>query len=250
MEFEVEGLPLQFFFPNTLMWATLGANDAHKAKWPGRIKTMGSIIIPASDGNFNALGGQFSAAMTLYGTLLGFSPAEKTAVSASVTAFSTDWATSEEAKSTAKGAVSTKNKTREATTSAIREAAARILASPAATPAIIASFGMNPNPVVSGPVAVPLNLVGNATSNGNCELKWKRNGNASNTVFVLESKSATGNWTMFGTTTKTKFTDTNAAPGVQKLYRVRAERGGTVSAYSNEAVIYGTGGSGFLAVAA
>lgn len=211
---------------------------------------MGSINIPGSDGNFNSLALQFDSAMTTHGTALGFTAAEKLAVKDAANAFNTDWAISEEAKSTAKGAVSTKNKTRESTTAAIREAAARILASPAATPAIIAAFGMNPNPVVSGPVAVPLNLVGNATSNGNCELKWKRNGNASNTVFVLESKSATGNWTMFGTTTKTKFTDTNAAPGVQKLYRVRAERSGTISAYSNEAVIYGTGGSGFLAVAA
>lgn len=212
--------------------------------------TMGSIIIPSSDGNFNSLGQQFDGAMTTYGTALGFTAPEKAALKAAVLAFSTDWGASEAAKSAAKGAVSTKNKTRQSTTTAIREAAARILASPAATPAIIAAFGMNPNPVVSGPVSVPLNLVANASSNGICEVKWKRNGNASNTVFVLESKSSTGNWTMFGTTTKTKFTDTNATPGVQKFYRVRAERGGSVSAYSNEAVIYGAGGEDFLSIAA
>ena len=211
---------------------------------------MASIEIPGGDANFVSLLEQFNTAAAEYGESVGLTAPQVEAISDAATAFTAAYTASEAAKNAQKGAVSTKNETRRTTTDVIREAAAIILASPEATKTIIAAFGMNPDPTSSGPVETPISLVANAASNGNCALTWNRNGNAQSTVFVLESKSATSDWAMFGTTTKSKFTDPNAAPGVVKFYRVRAERAGETSGYSNETVIYSAGSPEMLALAA
>lgn len=85
----------------------------------------------------------------------------------------------------------------------------------------------------------PLDLSVTGFSNGTNELKFKRNGNKTATVFIIEAKIGdAASYSIIGTTTKTTFRHTGQKPGLKILYRVRAQNGDQLSEYSNEAIIY------------
>ena len=87
----------------------------------------------------------------------------------------------------------------------------------------------------------PTDLVVEGFSNGTNKLKFNRNGNKKNTVFIIEAKSGDAvDFVIVGTTTKTTFEHKNQKPGVKTVYRVRAQRGGDYSDYSNLATVYET----------
>lgn len=70
----------------------------------------------------------------------------------------------------------------------------------------------------------PLDLVATADIQGLVNLKWKRNGNRSNTVFTIELQGEPGgHWSIAGSTTKTKF-NYQAVAGEYIALRVYASR--------------------------
>jgi hypothetical protein len=71
-------------------------------------------------------------------------------------------------------------------------------------------------------------------------LKWKRNDNKPNTVFIIECRSgaASNEWMQIGVTQRTAFEHRLPKAGEQCLYRVYAARNEQNSPYSNEAIVY------------
>ena len=87
----------------------------------------------------------------------------------------------------------------------------------------------------------PTDLVVEGFSNGTNKLKFNRNGNKQNTIYLVEAKSGdAADFVIVGTTTKTTFEHKNQKPGVKTVYRVRAQRGDDYSDYSNPATVYET----------
>jgi hypothetical protein len=94
-------------------------------------------------------------------------------------------------------------------------------------------------PDTSPAPAVPLELMVTANADGSNELKWKRNGNKQNTIFIIEAQTGgAGNWVQVGATSDTTFTHTGQQPGVEVAYRVKATRSKRESGWSNTAVAY------------
>ena len=85
----------------------------------------------------------------------------------------------------------------------------------------------------------PEGLVANGFEDGRNVLKWSREGNKPNTQFIVESRmGAAGDFAYLATTTETKYEHLGATPGARMTYRVKAQRSGEESTYSNEATVY------------
>ena len=85
----------------------------------------------------------------------------------------------------------------------------------------------------------PENLVAHGFEDGRNVLKWNREGNKPNTQFIVESKNdKAGDFAYLATTTETKYEHMNVKPGTRYAYRVKAQRSGEESTYSNEATVY------------
>lgn len=85
----------------------------------------------------------------------------------------------------------------------------------------------------------PQNLFAQGFSNGVNSLSWKRSGNNERTQFIVEAKiGAATDFTMVGSTTRTRFDHEGQTPGAQAIYRVYAQRGKLKSQPSNEAIVY------------
>lgn len=90
----------------------------------------------------------------------------------------------------------------------------------------------------SPPPAEPLDLTVTPNASGFNELKWKRNGNKPNTVFIIEAQVDGGDWVQVGAVTETKFVHENQIPGKQIAYRVKATRDKRESAWTTPVVAY------------
>ena len=85
----------------------------------------------------------------------------------------------------------------------------------------------------------PENLVANGFEDGRNVLKWSRADNKPNALFIVECRM--GGATAFSylaTTTETKYEHLGVTPGTRAAYRVKAQRSGGESTYSNEATVY------------
>ena len=91
----------------------------------------------------------------------------------------------------------------------------------------------------SPPPAEPTDLTVTPNASGFNELKWKRNGNKPNTVFIVEAQvDGAGDWVQVGAVTETTFVHENQIPGKQIAYRVKARRDKRESVWSGTAVAY------------
>jgi hypothetical protein len=87
--------------------------------------------------------------------------------------------------------------------------------------------------------AIPTGLIVNGFQDGTNILKWERNGNKPGTQYLIEYRPENEtDFKFLGTTTETTYTQTGATPGAQCLYRVKAQRAGEQSTFSNVAVVY------------
>lgn len=195
--------------------------------------------IPNSDSGTQNKLNQFKAGFKIHFSALGYDAADSAEVDNAAINFSTALSASDAAKATAANAVDQKDKTKQSSTSTIRGWAQRVKTNPAATPAMLASMGITPASAPAGPVTVPSDLSANPSASGTCTVRWSANGNVSGTTYVIESNTNGAGWVWTGSTTKKRFEDGGAIPGVPKLYRVRAQRSGTTSAPSAQASIYG-----------
>ena len=208
------------------------------------------FIIPGTDAGVNIKLNQFKTGFSGSFGALGYDAADLDQVIAASVDFNAALNASLLARDAATNAVKTKDTTKQSSISTARLWAQRVQNNPAATPAMLTSMGIVPASAPAGPVTVPTFLGANPSSSGTCVLTWNANGNTRATTYVLEQNIDGTGWTWLGSTTKRRFEDGGATPGVPKLYRVRAQRGGVTSAPSAEAGIYGGEGSVELKVAA
>lgn len=119
---------------------------------------------------------------------------------------------------------------------------------------LIASIKKNPNvspekkinariepnkPATSTPPVTPAAIMANGYENGINVVRWDRSGNKPNTQFILEYREAAEtSFEYLATTTETVFNHIGMKPGMQCAYRVKAQRAGQESPYSNVAVVY------------
>jgi hypothetical protein len=203
---------------------------------------MWKFTIPGTDLGIKAKGQQFQTGFNIYAVDLGLSVGDTDAVNAAVTSYVTNLTAVEVARDAYRSAVAEKDAAQAELIDVLREYAQAVKTNPLATPDMFASMGIVPASAPVGPVTQPTSLSADPNSNGTCVLKWNRNGNNTRTTYVIETSTDGGPWTWLTNTTRTRFTDPSAQPGVPRLYRVRAQRSGETSPPSSEAGIY-TGGN-------
>jgi hypothetical protein len=94
-------------------------------------------------------------------------------------------------------------------------------------------------PIISAAdLPAPTNLTGRFVPGQGVQLFWQDN-SADENAFVVWRKTPTGDWTRVGVLAPntTTFLDQSVAQGMSYTYRVRATRGYTASAWSNEASV-------------
>lgn len=100
------------------------------------------------------------------------------------------------------------------------------------------------------PPVTPVSVQLSANAAGFVTIKWERNGNKQGTQFIIQTRdSATGEWTLYGTTTKAKF-ELNWEAGTYLGVRIIAQRDSLQSQPTNEAVLWNQGGGATLQLAA
>jgi hypothetical protein len=98
-----------------------------------------------------------------------------------------------------------------------------------------------PKPPTHTPPEAPAELTVKGYENGTNVLKWKRAGNKPGTQFIVEYREgAETEFEFLCTTTRITCEHKGATPGMQCVYRVKAQRAGEESPYSNTAVVYMT----------
>ncbi len=106
---------------------------------------------------------------------------------------------------------------------------------------IIADLGLTVHDETPSTIGVftPLNFVASGQGNGNVTMKWQRNGNKWGCNFFVEVSTDNGvTWSLKTATTKARITLIGVT--IQPtIYRVRAERNGTISGASSQSLVYG-----------
>ena len=96
-----------------------------------------------------------------------------------------------------------------------------------------------PKPPSKTPPVRPEDLVANGFEDGRNTLKWSRMTNKPNTQFIIEYKFVDDvKFQYLTTTTETKYDHLGTTVGLRCFYRVKAQRAGEESTYSNEAMVY------------
>lgn len=118
-----------------------------------------------------------------------------------------------------------------------------VKADPNVTDADKIAVGVEPDkPPTRTPPVTPTDLVVNGYQDNRNALKWNRAGNKQNTQFIVEYLEAPETeFEYLATTTETTYEHKGAMPGKQCAYRVKAQRSGEESGYSNVAVVYMNG---------
>jgi len=225
--------------------------DKRNGSKPKREKSMTwTFRIPGTDAGKNDKFQQFLAGATSNLVAIGYDTADLDEIIVAANGFQADLIAAEDARVVYRNKVAEKDATRETSTEVIRTWAQRVKNNPLVTPEILASFGIEPATPVAGPVIPPTELAAKANADGTAVLTWSANGNPSPTTYILESSFNGETWTWCGSTTKRRFTDTNATPGVPRFYRIRAQRAGQTSAPGSWTAIYPVGEGESITLAA
>lgn len=204
---------------------------------------MSAVQVPSKDAEYRTWLDNFATVALANATALDLTTGQTTQITALATAFTNAYIASEAGKANLKGLISTKDGMRGASESQVRSVAKLINANPNIPSQLKADLGINVLPTPIGPVAIPANLVVNASQSGVNTLAWKRNGNAYPTTFLIEYKpEGASTWTMLTSVTRTRFEHMGQTPGAQVAYRVSAKRGSVQSAPTPAAIAYFVGG--------
>lgn len=161
-------------------------------------------------------------------------------IEAAATAAQAQLIAAEAARNAARSAVSNKDATLAASRQVVAKFARIFDANLTIEDSLLGELMLPPHdpPRSYNPPNQPLDPFANSDGLGNIELRWKRNGNIKNTVFIIEYRSSpSGSFTQLGTTTKTKF-DTTWTPGQYVEYRIIATRRSLYSVASNSVVLW------------
>lgn len=186
------------------------------------------------------LAGQVTAAVgpipTIYGTTAGV----VTAIT-SQTELLLEAETVYEAQKVALTAAKEDRDTQQAAlVSQVAALARTIYAKQGLTNAQIAATGLAVHDSVPSPsgVSTPSDFNAVPSADGQCKMKWNRNGNGAGTTFIIQSSADGEAWATIFTTTKASSTLGYFAPGEIRYFRVLAQRGGEVSWPSETVGIY------------
>ena len=200
-----------------------------------------SSFYPVNDAEFSVWLGNFIAVATTNRVVLGLGDADLAALTAAKTALDAKITASQSANDAAKSATTAKKTTRKSTNALIGYRA-KVINANAAIPADIKrqlGLTVRDSKPTSTPPNAPVNLMADGFSTGVNQLDWDTNGNLRGTQYLIEA--AVGSATAFkfvGTTTKSRFEHKGQTPGVQVIYRVKAQRADKDSEYSNDALVY------------
>jgi len=216
-------------------------------------KKMPYITQINKDSEWIAMGKTFIDNAAANSSVLGLTAAQVTGLTASFDLFDTSFSELEAQKAALESAVVNKDKNRDSFETLVRRYSKQFRGNNAIPDATLALLNVAPHstPRSQTSPTQPLALVATTNSVGQVFLTFKRNGNISGTTFWIQSKSSEGDdWATIETTTRSKITIDNFAPGSPAWFRVVAVRRGIRSAPSNSATIYNNGEERSLAIAA
>jgi hypothetical protein len=202
---------------------------------------------------------QFGPWMTNFSTVcaanalaLGMDPGELNEVSTAATQFNAAYLAQEAARAAAIGATALADQEWAEAKAIVGKYNAMFQAIPGISPELLGELGLTvPDGGGTIPVYVPTDLSALGCSNGVNTLRWKRNGNESGTIYVIEAAyDGTNDWQIVDNSTRPKFDHANQEPGRFVRYRVYAQRGATKSAPSGTASVYDPAGTTALSLAA
>lgn len=183
----------------------------------------------------------FVTVATANAVALSLDPTEVAEITTANTNFSSSLDAQEAARAQSLGATAFCDAKWEAALAIVSKYNAQFQAIPNISPELLGDLGLTVPGGGGGtiPVYAPTELSALGTSNGINSLKWKRNGNASGTIYVIEAAYGDGGeWQMVANSTRTRFDHSGQTPGQFVRYRVSAQRGSLVSAPSNTASVY------------
>jgi hypothetical protein len=206
--------------------------------------------LPAGEAQFKLWYDNFVSKCDEYGTDLGLTTAQITAITNLKDQYSAKLAQVVTTKEVYEGAVSGKNLARKNSTTNIRAFAKQFKAIQGISPEILKELGIVSS-TSTGPVRTVTSLDVVGCDDGVNKLTWDRNQNAFGTTFVIEYRiGSTGNWVFAGTTTKVTFNHGDQIPGQTVYYRVTSSRAGVSSAPSPAVGVYIPQGETELSIAA
>ena len=209
-----------------------------------------SDFIPDADGQFLLWYDQFLAACVENSEELGLTSKELVEIQSFNDDFKQKMTRVVSTKSVYEGAVQGKKLSRTLAIKNIRGFANKFKANLEVSPGTLRELGVvcssNSAPVV--PVS-KLVVVGMET--GINKLKWKRNGNSSQTMFIVEFRAeGEEKWEFAGAVSKTNFIHAGQIPGRRVWYRVTSTRASKSSVPCPAVAAYGPMESSNLSVAA
>ncbi len=197
------------------------------------------------DSIYKELATEFATTCAASASQLGLTPANVSEISNAASAFSTSYTTLVTSQTVAAANRRAKDIQLASTRAVINKWAKMFRANPAISDQLLGTLHVAPHKTSGSktPPTQPLDLIATASGTGTISLKWKRNGNRTGTVFVIESQGASGGeWLNIGSTTKSKF-ETQATIGQYVAYRVTAIRNDLTSQPSAPVTLWGTSGS-------
>lgn len=151
-----------------------------------------------------------------------------TAVTTKKADFSTKLNTAIAKQAESKAATEAKNIQKGVLVDNIRVLAKQILVRLGVPENIKAQLGLNvpdPTPTPVNPMP-PKDLSAEIDAAGLCSLKWNRNTNPQETIFLIESSiNPDTGWHIIGTTTKTTYETPLPEPVGQNFFRIKAQKG-------------------------
>lgn len=197
--------------------------------------------IPKKDTEYQDWLGNFITVANANLVALGLVAADITPLQTVKTGFDNSLTDLEAKKAAMKAATQKKDTLRKSSTTKARALVKKIQANQAVTNELKASLQITVTGSHPAPPEIPYppnNLVAYVSGSGEYKLDWKRNGNSSGILFVIEARMGNSSaWLPIFTTTKTSYTHSGNPPGTKITYRVKAQRGETQSPPSNTAVV-------------
>ncbi len=194
-----------------------------------------------SDGALEAWYANFVDVSITNQLVLGLVPADITALEAARDDFGTARTARANAAAAAVASTVNKNNNRTSVLAIVGGYNALWQADSGVSDLIIADLGLTVHDETPSTIGVftPLNFTASGQGNGNVTMKWQRNGNKWGCNFFVEVSTDNGvTWSLKTATTKARITLIGVT--IQPtIYRVRAERNGTISGASSQSLVYG-----------
>ncbi|HMS54319.1 MAG TPA: fibronectin type III domain-containing protein [Fimbriimonadaceae bacterium] len=201
------------------------------------ITQMYNLEDPTPGDTLAQVGAQVLAAPATF----GLSVAQATEMSDSAELFNEALAAWNAARIAADTASFDKQTQRETSLAVFSQYLNLMYANPSVSSSSILSLGFAPRSTSKTPILpfIPQEPFALPSADGSVKVSWKAGDNKYGVIYEVEVSDADeSNWTLLASTTKTRLTFNDFAPGVPKWFRIRATKNGEVSPYSVNAGIY------------